>query len=58
MKTLQNNKKMLLGGLLTLALLPLLGAFISRAQPATKQTAVLQVADGTETHGSKPPKGA
>ena len=59
MKTLNPNlKKIVLGGILALALLPLLGSVVSHSQKSANPPAVTQVADGSETHGSKPPKGA
>ena len=58
MKTLNNNKKIALGGLLALALIPLLGALAYRAPVSALKPALTQIADGTETHGVKPPKGA
>ena len=58
MKTLNNNKKIVFGGLLALALLPLLGALTHRAPVSSAKPAPTQIADGTETHGVKPPKGA
>ena len=61
MKTLNNNKnsrKIVLGGLFALALLPLLGAFVHHAPVRAAKPAAVQIADGSETHGGKPPKGA
>ncbi len=59
MKTLiNNNKKIVVGGLIALALLPLLGALTHRVAVQAPKAAVTQIADGSETHGEKPPKGA
>ena len=58
MKTLNNNKKIVLGGLIALALLPLLGAFAHRSPVSAAKPALTQIADGSETHGVKPPKRA
>ena len=58
MKNFNNSKKIVLGGLIALALLPLLGALAHRAPVQSPKPAVTQIADGSETHGVKPPKGA
>ena len=59
MKTFNNNsKKIVLGGLLALTLLPLLGALSHRSPVSASRPAAIQIADGSETHGGKPPKGA